>query len=290
MESFYARCLLVTSVLLPLQAYPPREQGRAQALNEEELAAMFRDFVKTYSKVYQSQEEETHRFKIFVESVERARKFQEEETGTAKYGVTKFSDLSEGEMKSDARLTDPSPKCGTVQIRSDNKDLPNSKDWRKDQSVTNVKDQGSHCKACWAFAVVANVESQWAIKSKVLASLSTQEVLDCSKAGNCSGGFVGQALRSIVHDGLMDEDMYKYTQRAGVCHRVENEIAVRIKSCISLKADEEGMKQYVAVNGTITTLVNLKGLLAYQGGILRSNCPSTPTNHAVLIVGYGVGM
>ncbi|XP_072345549.1 cathepsin F-like [Scyliorhinus torazame] len=248
---------------------------------------MFQDFVKAYSKVYQSQQEKTRRFQIFAENVERARKLQEAERGTAKYGVTKFSDLSEDEMKGGTFLTDSSLKCDPSHYSNHNKDLPNSKDWRKDKSVTDVKDQGSSCKACWAFAVVANVESQWAIKTKVLASLSTQEVLDCSQAGNCSGGRIGHALRSIVNTGLMDEDSYRYTGRIGACRRNENKIMVRIKRCVSLKIDEVAMKEYVALNGTITALVNLKGLQNYKRGILRSNCPSTPTDHAVLIVGYG---
>ena len=68
------------------------------------------------------------------------------------------------------------------------KDLPDSWDWRDHGAVTSVKDQG-HCGSCWAFSVTATVESAMFISGmSQLTDYSAQQVLDCSRAGNCKGG------------------------------------------------------------------------------------------------------
>ncbi|XP_078391576.1 cathepsin W-like [Cetorhinus maximus] len=254
----------------------------------EELTMMFYDFVKTYGKIYKDQEEETRRFKIFVENLERAKKLQEEERGTAEYGVTKFSDLSEDEFKGGSTQPDSNLSCSKTGTNNQMEDLPDSKDWRDCNSVTTVKNQGTQCNSCWAFAVVANVESQWAIKTKKLISLSTQEVLDCADAGDCYGGYIDRAFYNMIRKGFMREEDYKYKGNVGACHIINDEIVVKVKGCEFLVDDESAMKQYVALNGTITTLVNMKQLQNYKRGIIRSNCPPDTTDHAVLIVGYGV--
>ncbi|CAF4587032.1 unnamed protein product, partial [Rotaria magnacalcarata] len=58
------------------------------------------------------------------------------------------------------------------------RDVPNSFDWRNYGAVTPVKDQGS-VGTCWAFSAVQNVEGQWFMKSKALAELSVEQIVDC---------------------------------------------------------------------------------------------------------------
>ncbi|XP_078063915.1 cathepsin L-like, partial [Mustelus asterias] len=192
------------------------------------------------------------------------------------------------EFKSGSLQPISKPSCDKVPFQSNGNKVPNSKDWRHQGAVTSVKNQGNSCKACWAFAVVSNVESQWAIKTKVLKSLSTQELLDCSDAGNCSSGYIDLALLSVVKKGLMSEESYRYKADVEHCHQNQNQVVAKIKRCLRLNPDESEMKQYVSQNGTITTLVNLGGLQHYTNGILRSNCPTNPTDHAVMIAGYSV--
>ncbi|KAL5130944.1 Vignain [Glycine soja] len=71
----------------------------------------------------------------------------------------------------------------------EHEDLPESKDWRKEGAVSDIKDQGN-CGSCWAFSAVAAVEGINKIKSGKLVSLSEQEFRDCDvEDGNqgCEG-------------------------------------------------------------------------------------------------------
>ena len=61
------------------------------------------------------------------------------------------------------------------------KKLPESLDWRDQNVVTPVKNQGE-CGSCWTFASTETLESHWAIAhgSHMLKELSEQFVLDCT--------------------------------------------------------------------------------------------------------------
>lgn len=79
--------------------------------------------------------------------------------GTAEYGDTPFSDWSEEEYKTHLVGLKPGlrasaerlPKAKIPQVS-----LPDSFDWRDQNAVTPVKNQGQ-CGSCWAFSVTGNV-------------------------------------------------------------------------------------------------------------------------------------
>ncbi|XP_067877789.1 cathepsin W-like [Heterodontus francisci] len=175
MKCLCALCLLLVSLLLRSEGYRCGDGGQchSEVLDRKQLETAFHDFMKAYNKTYKDQAETIRRFKIFVENMERARKLQEAERGTAKYGVTKFSDLSADEFKSGMLESPDKHLCSPLNSVNSVGKIPDMVDWRKNHSVTPVKDQGD-CRSCWAFAVVGNVESQWSIKNKVLISLSDQ--------------------------------------------------------------------------------------------------------------------
>uniref|UniRef100_A0A6I8PDZ7 Peptidase C1A papain C-terminal domain-containing protein n=1 Tax=Ornithorhynchus anatinus TaxID=9258 RepID=A0A6I8PDZ7_ORNAN len=226
-----------------------------------------------------------------------ARKLQEEDQGTAEFGVTPFSDLSEDEFLSlyAPRFRMPSGWANQTARVPEGPLLRQTCDWRKRRAVTPVKNQGS-CRSCWAFAAVGNVESLWFLRSgDRLVSLSVQELLDCGRCGNgCEGGYTWDAFLTVLSNrGLAREEDYPYKAqvRPGRC-RAQKFRAAWIHDFLMLPRDEQYMARYVADNGPITVTINMALLQLYVGGVLhptRSNCDPDLLNHSVLLVGFGFG-
>jgi PKD repeat protein/C1A family cysteine protease len=87
-------------------------------------------------------------------------------------------------------------------------------DWRNRHGVnwvTSVKNQGG-CGSCWAFAVTGATEALVNLfyNRKLDLNLSEQDVLSCSGAGSCSGGYPSTALNYITNTGIVDEAAFPY--------------------------------------------------------------------------------
>ena len=113
--------------------------------------------------------------------------------GSARWGLTKFADMSPEEfqtklldphMLSRLNARQPSAKAGedssvNMVVRKKRAiaaaDLPTKVDWRTKGVVTPVKHQ-KNCGACWAFSTVEVVESMQALQKGVLKPLSVQQV------------------------------------------------------------------------------------------------------------------
>ncbi|XP_039767590.1 cathepsin W-like [Ornithorhynchus anatinus] len=234
-----------------------------------ELMDKFKEFQIRYNKNYRDQAEHVRRFEIFVQNLARARKLQEEDQGTAEFGVTPFSDLSEDEFLSlyAPRFRMPSGWANQTARVPEGPLLRQTCDWRKRRAVTPVKNQGS-CRSCWAFAAVGNVESLWFLRSgDRLVSLSVQELLDCGRCGNgCEGGYTWDAFLTVLSNrGLAREEDYPYKAqvRPGRC-RAQKFRAAWIHDFLMLPRDEQYMARYVADNGPITVTINMALLQGWQ--------------------------
>ncbi|XP_028915300.1 cathepsin W-like isoform X1 [Ornithorhynchus anatinus] len=259
-----------------------------------ELMDKFKDFQIRYNKSYEDQAEYVRRFKIFVQNLARARKLQEEDVGTAEYGVTPFSDLSEEEFLSlyAPRFGMPSGWANQMASIPEGPLLKETCDWRKRGAITSVKNQGS-CGSCWAFAAVGNAESMWYLRAgKRLVSLSVQEVLDCGRCRDgCQGGYPEDAFITMwFNRGLASEKDYPYKVRARPNRCQANKTrAAWIHDFITLPKDEMSMARYVADNGPIVVSIKMPQLQLYVGGVMHPshhNCdPKSP--HSILLVGFG---
>lgn len=160
---------------------------------------LFKRFVRTHRKMYSSIREFKQRFKVFKRNLKHIQFLNRNEQGTAKYGITKFADLTRKEfagqylgyrpdLASENEIPLPEAKIPDVE-------LPPSFDWRDKGAVSEVKDQGL-CGSCWAFSVTGNVEGQYAIKYGKLQEFSEQELVDCDKLDQgCNGGLMDNAYR-----------------------------------------------------------------------------------------------
>ncbi|XP_072101845.1 cathepsin F-like [Mobula birostris] len=287
----HRRLVLLSLVALTSRCCGGRRCDPSAGLEKDKMMLMFQDFMKTYNKTYKDQEEELRRFEIFMQNMEEVRKLQEAEQGTARYGVTRFSDLSADEFTLGSSRALEDNRCEKVSLHKHVEHLPEAKDWR-DDNVTPVKNQmkgNGKCKSCWAFSVVGNVESQWSIRKKQLISLSEQELLDCgSKGNNCKEGRIDVAFEDVKKIGLVKEDDYPYEGKVSTCHQRQKKTVVKIQNCIWLPENERAMQQYVAFNGTISVLVTLLPIQQYKGGIMKTCSEMNKTFHAMLIVGYGI--
>ncbi|KAL8184082.1 UNVERIFIED_CONTAM: hypothetical protein K2H54_005978 [Gekko kuhli] len=232
-------------------------------LNLTQVALIFQDFMSHFNKTYGSQEERDHRFQVFTQNLKVSCALQASELGTAQYGITSFSDLTESEFEKMFGIPHPS-HSPTLKKSAKNPKGAKSCDWRKFGAITAVKTQGS-CRSCWAFAAVSNIEALWNIHV-----LSPQNV--------------------SVQGGLIDAKHYPYMAKKETCRKDQGKPVAWIHDYEFLSRDEKHIAQVVASRGPVTALINLKMLQHYQKGIIQrpsQDCNPQHLDHAVLIVGYG---
>uniref|UniRef100_A0A5F9CY17 Cathepsin F n=1 Tax=Oryctolagus cuniculus TaxID=9986 RepID=A0A5F9CY17_RABIT len=257
------------------------------------MASIFKKFVRTYNRTYESKEEAQWRLSVFASNMVRAQKIQSLDRGTAQYGITKFSDLTEEEFRTiylnPLLRSEPGKKMQLAKPVED--PAPPQWDWRSKGAVTNVKDQGM-CGSCWAFSVTGNVEGQWFLKRGTLLSLSEQELLDCDKLDKaCLGGLPSNAYSAIKNlGGLETEEDYTYQGHMQACNFSAQKAKVYINDSVELSQNEQKLAAWLAKRGPISVAINAFGMQFYRRGIahpLRPLCSPWLIDHAVLLVGYG---
>ncbi|XP_014700249.1 cathepsin F isoform X1 [Equus asinus] len=257
------------------------------------MASIFKHFVTTYNRTYETKEEAQWRMSIFASNMVRAQKIQALDRGTAQYGVTKFSDLTEEEFRTIYLnpLLKEEPGVKMRRAKSVGDSAPPEWDWRSKGAVTEVKDQGM-CGSCWAFSVTGNVEGQWFLNRGALLSLSEQELLDCDKVDKaCMGGLPSNAYSAIkTLGGLETEDDYSYHGHLQACSFSAEKAKVYINDSVELTKNEQKLAAWLAKKGPISVAINAFGMQFYRHGIshpLRPLCSPWLIDHAVLLVGYG---
>ncbi|XP_048369297.1 cathepsin F [Sphaerodactylus townsendi] len=276
-----------------LETEEPFQEKRLLQNASSQLVSLFKDFLTTYKKSYENQRETERRFKIFAENLKKAQVIQELDQGTAEYGVTKFSDLTEEEFHTVylnpllAKLPRRPMKLAAIPTDA----APGSWDWRDHGAVTDVKNQGD-CGSCWAFSVTGNVEGQWFLHKGSLVSLSEQELVDCDSLDEaCGGGLPSNAYEAIESlGGLETERDYSYEGFAQKCDFSKDKVAVYINSSLEISRDENDIAAWLAKNGPISIALNAFGMQFYRKGVSHPFilfCNPWMIDHAVLLVGYG---
>ncbi|CAF1623785.1 unnamed protein product, partial [Adineta ricciae] len=174
--------------------------------------------------------------------------------------------------------------------------------------VLPIRNQGS-CGSCYAFAFISLLEFQYAVQFKSNSDLSEQQIVDCStRDSGCNGGYFTNSF-SYLQTNLWQEkseSVYPYKARASKCAFSSAGAGARFPTLVykSVAANNAAAMQQALVSygplwvslfvgnqatqayKTISTNFN-----AYQKGVFQpTGCPTSlsSTNHAVVIVGYGV--
>ncbi|XP_046850529.1 cathepsin L-like [Xenia sp. Carnegie-2017] len=262
--------------------------------SEGDIRLAFHQFVEKHGKPYQDEKIEfEYRYGIFKENLKIAQLMQDTERGTARYGITQFSDLTEKEFLAMYTMNGWSEETYEMnEAEIPRIEIPESFDWRDYGVVTKVKNQYS-CGSCWAFSATGNIEGLLAIKTNKLISLSEQELLDCDKVDNgCEGGLPSTACEQIMKlGGLVSESDYRYQGVRKRCRMKNKEIVAIVNGSLRISQNEDEMAAWLVANGTISIGINAKTLQFYRGGVAhpsRGDCNPHELNHGVLIVGYGI--
>lgn len=259
------------------------------------IADSFAVFKRQFDKAYASEAEETHRMKVFAQNM-RTMQALNAANHHAHFAPNKFADLTPEEFQKQyangaeyysKRAKEPKPNAAV----SVTKAAPLSHDWRDNNAVTPIKDQGS-CGSCWAFSAIGAIEGVNAVSGSGLVALSEQQLVSCDNVDQaCDGGLMDQAFDWLLQNTNGDvytEASYPYTSGGGQtapCNAEGAEVGATITGHVDLAGDEAKMSAWLAENGPISVAVDATTWQLYFGGVV-SNCFASQLNHGVLVVGY----
>ena len=176
---------------------------------------------------------------------------------------------------------------------------PTFVDWRTQNVVTPVKDQGQ-CGSCWSFSNTGSLEGAYALKYGKLLSFSEQELVDCSNFKNggpnmgCNGGQISQTMDWISKNGgLCTESDYPYfsgtTKSGDTCNSKSCELvvgsAIVSHTDVNPNSDDAMMSALAKQPISVGIEADQRAFQLYTSGVFTDSC-GTNIDHAVLLVGY----
>ena len=196
---------------------------------DELIFQQFKNFIKKYNKKYQSINEYLTRFEVFKRNMISSISSEEK---SYKKGITTFSDLTKEEFTKTYLNLDYNAMTMSnfnPTFKKSKNDAPDSFDWRDYNVVSPIKKQG-YCTASWAFSVIGNLESLYAIEKKVFKSLSEQMLIDCDTSDSgCGGGSITTAYYWIKRNGGI---MYEVDYLIKELDKFVNQIRVNMQICL----------------------------------------------------------
>ncbi|XP_030689419.1 cathepsin W [Globicephala melas] len=291
-------CLLALLVAGLAQGIKSSLRGQDPGPQPLELKEVFTLFQIQYNRSYSHPAEHARRLDIFAQNLAKAQQLQEEDLGTAEFGVTPFSDLTEeefGQLYGHQRVAGEAPSVSQkVGSEEWGQSVPPTCDWRKKAGIISPIRNQQNCNCCWAMAAAGNIEALWAIKTDQSLEVSVQELLDCDRCGNgCKGGFVWDAFITVLNiSGLASDKDYPFmgNSKPHRCQAKKHKKVAWIQDFIMLQPCEQSIARYLATQGPITVTINMKLLQQYQKGVIKATsttCDPQLVDHSVLLVGFG---
>ncbi|XP_065221428.1 procathepsin L-like [Planococcus citri] len=263
----------------------------AVVLNGEQILQKWVSFKSQHSKKYETEKEDARRMKIYLDNVNKIIQHNELfEKGQATYqlGINQFSDLTTEEfakvyLSKFHTNHNATKEFFTADFSLDN--TPEDKDWVEEGKVTSVKNQRS-CGSCWAFAVVATIESHIAINTGRLEDLSEQDLVDCDDGSSgCDGGHEDTAFSYVERKGIATEESYPYEAEQYSCRSGHSGASI---TGYRSAWNEKEMKKVVGSIGPVSVAIDCGDQIQnYESGIFVPESSDYYAGHAVMVVGYG---
>ncbi|TVU16456.1 hypothetical protein EJB05_40022 [Eragrostis curvula] len=296
--------LLTTCCLLVTSSWATSRQ--------EDLLMMdrFHRWMEKHNRSYPTAEEKRHRFEVYRQNVEHIEATNREGKLSYTLGENQFTDLTSEEFlatyASRFELPDVADddedggddmvittragdvtEGGNAAGRVNVSEVPESWDWRQLGAVTPVKNQGT-CGSCYAFAVVAAVESLHQINTGELVSLSEQQLVDCTGYGCTIGRSDGSYKWIGKNGGITTGADYPYTGQQGACDATKlTHHAATIRNWRPIvRKDEVKLMEAVKRQPVTVNIEASAAFQSYESGVFSGPCGYKP-NHIVAIVGYG---
>ena len=178
---------------------------------------------------------------------------------------------------------------------SDHTPLPDSLDWEKLGTQTEIRSQGK-CGSCWAHTGISAIETAYFLVTGDLEAFSDQEVLDCAfehkaEKDGCRGAGVNAAVNYVKKASriayLKDTGYHGYDRP---CKSEEFTNALKKAKVVGSQriSDDNGLKESVAKGAVVAGMYMTKSFYMYKTGIFEDqhNC-KTSINHGVTVIGYG---
>ena len=174
-------------------------------------------------------------------------------------------------------------------FKSITSDLPETVDWRNEDAVTPVKDQGQ-CGSCWSFSATGAMEGAWAITKGNLLSLSEQQLIDCSKRYGdlgCNGGLMDSAFEYAIDFGMCSEEDDPYKASSDKC--TDCDYVADFSDCVDVTPNNQQHLKEAVSRGPVSVAIEAdqKIFQFYSGGVINEASCGTNLDHGVLVVGYG---
>eukprot|EP01088_Endostelium_zonatum_P000003 TRINITY_DN0_c0_g1_i3.p1 TRINITY_DN0_c0_g1~~TRINITY_DN0_c0_g1_i3.p1 ORF type:complete len:335 (+),score=65.34 TRINITY_DN0_c0_g1_i3:76-1080(+) len=272
-----------------------------QTIHSDPERSEFIAFQHRYGKIYATADEFEHRFNVFKANMLKASELGARDPH-ARYGITKFSDMTPEEFKKIILMRDMPPLKSRAEpnftqaaLEIDDEPYPQQTtfDWRNTAGVvTPVYNQGQ-CGSCWAFSATENIESQYALAGHPLQSLSQQQIVSCDTMDyGCEGGWPYNAYKYIISAGGQElYSAYPYTAETGSCRFNAAHIYAHIHGWqyVTQSQNEQEMVNFLVANGPLSICVDAEPWQYYTGGILTAANCGTSIDHCVEAIGYNTG-